>query len=80
MQNQPILLKEMEWVYTMQGDSWGDVISKRPRSLLDFQAYVEFRLDSHQTNFELARPCSVTQPSLPYILVYLADDVIPMKL
>lgn len=44
MQNQPILLKEMEWVYTMQGDSWGDLISKRSWSLLDFQAYVEFRL------------------------------------
>lgn len=80
MQNQPILLKEMEWVYTMQGDSWGDLISKRPQSLLDFQAYVEFRLDCHQINFEVAHPCSATQPSLPYILVYLADDVIPMKL
>ena len=80
MQNQPILPKEMEWVYTMQGASWGHLIPKWPRPLLDFQVYLEFRLDSPQTNFESAHPCSATRPSLSYVLMYLADDVIPTKL
>lgn len=64
----------------MQGASWGYLISKRLRPLLDFQVYLEFCSDSPQTNFELAHPCSATWPSLPYTLMYLANDVISTKL